>query len=375
MNILSLFDGISCGRVALERAKIPVTKYYASEIDKYSIQVSEKNYTDIIRLGDINNWEQWEIDFKSIDLILAGSPCQGFSIAGKQLAFDDPRSVLFFSFAEILEHVKSLNPNVKFLLENVRMKKEYSDIITGILGVEPVLINSALVSAQNRKRLYWANWEIKQPEDKGIFLKDIIHEMTSESVVTSKNVKYLNKQLVSTDGKSNPLMASMYKGACSNGQTVFFDKPLSEKIIKKAITNTKLPKNGSCLIDTSLVGLEREKGARVYIDKAPRLIIQNIQTKDTYSVDQYIIPFDKTLKILEKETTNGKIAHSNKGGHGDSIYSIHGKSVILFGEGGGCGAKTGLYLFGCITPDRVEKRQKGQRFSEGNKFYTDVPTF
>lgn len=176
MNVLSLFDGISCGRVALDRAGIEVNNYYASEIDKYAIQVSTNNYPDIIRLGDIQNWKEWNIDWTSIDLILAGSPCQGFSFAGKQLAFDDPRSKLFFVFVEILNHVKSLNPNVKFLLENVRMKKEYIQVINDCLDVEPILINSALVSAQNRQRLYWANWNIEQPEDKGILLKDIIQD-------------------------------------------------------------------------------------------------------------------------------------------------------------------------------------------------------
>lgn len=182
MNVLSLFDGISCGRVALDRAGIKVNNYYSSEIDKYAIKVSTNNYPDIIRLGDINNWQEWSVDWTSIDLILAGSPCQGFSFAGKQLAFDDPRSRLFFVFVEILNHVKSLNPNVKFLLENVRMKKEYIQVINDCLDVEPILINSALVSAQNRQRLYWANWNIEQPEDKGILLKDIIHENNFYSI-------------------------------------------------------------------------------------------------------------------------------------------------------------------------------------------------
>lgn len=174
MNVLSLFDGISCGRVALERANINVTKYYASEIDKYAIQVSQNNYPDIIRLGDINNWENWDIDWSSIDLILAGSPCQGFSFAGKQLAFDDKRSALFFRFAEILAHVQSINPDVKFLLENVRMKTDYQNVITSVVGVEPIMINSALVSAQNRKRLYWCNWHVEQPNDRGVLLQGIL---------------------------------------------------------------------------------------------------------------------------------------------------------------------------------------------------------
>lgn len=160
MNILSLFDSVSCGRVALERAKIPVTKYYASEIDKYSIQVSEKNYNDIIRLGDVTKWREWDIDFSSIDLLLVGSSCQGFSFTGKQLAFDAPRSKLFFVFVDILEHIKSLNPDVKFLLENVPMEKEYSDVITSILGVETIIMDSVLLISTNRQRMFWTNWYI-----------------------------------------------------------------------------------------------------------------------------------------------------------------------------------------------------------------------
>lgn len=127
MNVLSLFDGMSCGRIALDRAGISVDNYYASEIDKYAIQVSKKNYPDIVQLGDITQWESW--DLPEIDLILAGSPCQGFSNAGKGLNFDDPRSKLFFTFVDILKHYK---PKY-WLLENVKMKKEWSDVITKTL--------------------------------------------------------------------------------------------------------------------------------------------------------------------------------------------------------------------------------------------------
>lgn len=168
MIILSLFDGISCGRLALERAGIKVDKYYASEIDKHAITIAQKNYPDTIQLGDINNWINWDIDLP--DLIIGGSPCQGFSFAGKQLAFDDPRSKLFWQFAALLRFCK---PKF-FLLENVRMKKEHMQVITDTLGVKPVCINSSLVSAQNRVRYYWCNWDITQPDDKGICLKDII---------------------------------------------------------------------------------------------------------------------------------------------------------------------------------------------------------
>lgn len=181
MNVLSLFDGMSCGRVALERAGIEVTKYYASELDKYAIKVTQANWPNTIQLGDVTNWREWDIDWSSIDLLIGGSPCQGFSFAGKQLAFDDPRSKLFFVYSDILTHIdserdKAGKKEVKFLLENVKMKKDYLEIISDHLGVKPVFINSALVSAQSRQRYYWANWEFGQPEDKAIVLADIIED-------------------------------------------------------------------------------------------------------------------------------------------------------------------------------------------------------
>ena len=176
MNVLSLFNGIGAGREALKKSDIKVTNFYYSEIDKFANQVVGKHYPQDINFGDISNWKDWDLDWSSIDLLLAGSPCQGFSFAGKQLAFDDPRSKLFFVFVDILNHIKTLNPDVKFMLENVRMKKEFIDVISEKLQVEPIVINSALVSAQNRNRLYWANWRITQPQDKSVYLKDIIEK-------------------------------------------------------------------------------------------------------------------------------------------------------------------------------------------------------
>jgi len=173
MDILSLFDGMSCGQIALNKIGFRYGNYYSSEIDEYAIKVTQKNYPNTIQLGDINKWHEWDIKWDKIGLVLAGSPCQGFSLAGKQLAFGDERSKLFFKFVDILKYIQIKNPSVKFLLENVVMKRKYQDVISNILDVEPVLINSSLVSAQNRKRNYWCNWSFPYPQDKGIFLYDI----------------------------------------------------------------------------------------------------------------------------------------------------------------------------------------------------------
>lgn len=151
INVLSLFDGMSCGQIALKRAGIPVQNYYASEIDGFACSVSSRNFPKTVHVGDVAKLTCEELP--RIDLLIGGSPCQGFSFAGGQLAFDDPRSVLFFEFVRILHKTK---PKY-FMLENVKMKKEFEAIITEKLGVAPVYINSAKFCAQNRERVYWTN--------------------------------------------------------------------------------------------------------------------------------------------------------------------------------------------------------------------------
>lgn len=169
MNVLSLFDGMTCGQLALERASIKVDQYFASEIDPYAIKTTMKNYPNTIQLGDVKNWRNWNLP--KIDLLIAGSPCQGFSMAGNQLNFEDPRSKLFFDFVDVK---KALNPK-NYLLENVKMRKDWAKIITRYMGIEPVMIDSALVSAQQRLRNYWSDIKIfKQPEDRKIYLKDVL---------------------------------------------------------------------------------------------------------------------------------------------------------------------------------------------------------
>lgn len=169
MKVLSLFDGISCGQVALQRAGIIYDEYYASEIDRNAIEVTQTNFPNTIQLGDVKSWKDWKLP--EIDLLIGGSPCQGFSKGGKGLNFDDSRSKLFFEFVAIL---KTLKPKI-FLLENVHMKKEWLDTISQYLEVEPVFINSRLVSAQNRQRAYWTNLpDIDIPIDKCITLDSIL---------------------------------------------------------------------------------------------------------------------------------------------------------------------------------------------------------
>ena len=169
MNILSLFDGMSCGQIALNKSGIKYDNYFASEIDKYAIQVTKKNYPNTKQIGSVT--EVKGEDLPKIDLLFGGSPCQGFSTAGNELNFSDPRSKLFFEFVRLLKECK---PKY-FLLENVGMKKDFRDIISGYLGCEPIQINSAKLTAQNRPRFYWTNIpNVKQPTDKQLTTKHVL---------------------------------------------------------------------------------------------------------------------------------------------------------------------------------------------------------
>ena len=312
MNVLSLFDGMSCGQVALERAGIQVDNYYASEIDKHAISITQRNYPNTEQLGSVLGWREWNLP--RIDLLIGGSPCQGFSIAGKQLAFDDPRSKLFFEYVACIRRFK---PRY-FLLENVRMKKEFLDVITEYMGVEPICINSNLVSAQNRVRYYWTNIpNVTQPDDLGILLKDIIHE-----------------------GNPNDALSNRWTDWWKQNAEFQLQKQYSTFTAEKAGTMT----------------------ARQYASWNGNFWFE--------ALNKYIVPFDKTLQILDREVQRGKVGYFRSDSQANRVYYIHDKAITLCGDAGGGAAKMGQYLFGCITPDRVEKRQNGQRFSDGQKFYT-----
>lgn len=174
LKILSLFDGCSIGQQAIKDLRIRNYTYYASEIDKYAISITQKNFPKTIQIGDVTNVNGK--DFDKVDLLIGGSPCQGFSFAGKQLNFEDPRSKLFFEYVRILKELREKNPDIKFLLENVLMKEKSIKVISDLLGQKPRMINSAIFTAQSRKRLYWTNINLPAflPEDRGIVLKDIL---------------------------------------------------------------------------------------------------------------------------------------------------------------------------------------------------------
>lgn len=291
LKVLSLFDGISCGQLALQRAEIPVEIYFASEVDKYAIKLTQKNFPNTIQMGDVNNicWES----LGQIDLLIGGSPCQDLSIAKKdRKGLDGERSGLFFKYVEAL---RVLKPKY-FLLENVAsMKEEERNKISEILGVEPILINSALVSAQQRKRLYWTNIpNLEQPSDKCILLKDILESGIGCNV--SKQGKNVDKFSID---KSNCLMARDYKG--------FGNQAMTGVIEPCGIIQTPHGKNNGGL----------------HTEKAPTM------TASSYEHNNHVVaPI--------------KIGQIGKGGQGQRIYSVLGKSVSLNANGGGARCKDRL---------------------------------
>ena len=202
MNILSLFNGLGGLPLACDRAGISYDKCYYSEIDKYANKVMEKNYPDSIPLGDVTKWKEWDIDWSSIGLVSAGFPCQAWSVAGQQQGDKDERGMLFWTTLEVISQVLKYNPNAKFLMENVKMKKEFEQYITyhteqALGDVEKILINSALVSAQNRNRYYWTNFKVEQPEDKGILLKYVLQDNVDDCYFYSeKAISYLDRNKI-----------------------------------------------------------------------------------------------------------------------------------------------------------------------------------
>lgn len=268
MRILSLFDGCSCGQVALLRAGHTIESYHASEIDRYAMAVTKNNFPDTIHVGNI---QRINITGKyHFDLVMGGSPCQGFSVAGKRLNFEDPRSKLFFEFVRILDKVRAFNPDVLFLLENVRMKKEWRDIISGLLGIEPIEINSALVSAQNRRRLYWTNIQgITQPADRGLVLRDIL-ETDGRGFIKDRGVKAMGVYANYHKGADNHGMRTMIAGMADDlaghdiNRRIFSDDGKSPTILSKNAGGAIPPKILQVNPSTESGGIQPYQHNRVY---------------------------------------------------------------------------------------------------------------
>jgi len=286
MNVLSLFDGMSCGQIALNRAGVKYGHYFASEIDKYAIKVAKANYPHTIHVGDVTQIGRPSSD--NIDLLMGGSPCQGFSVAGKQLDFDDPRSKLFFEFVRLKDELK---PKY-FLMENVPMKQESQDIITRYLGVKPVTINSSLFSAQNRKRLYWTNIPFDIPtDDKGIILQDVLEDGIANEAMTNQN------------GKAHCITAR-YNGAVwwnsiQRKQRTMVQVGEADNI--KGFDSIKriYSPNGKAPTLTTMQGGHRE----------PKVAIGRIVNRrlDEYGVrkdNQLDLPFTNQLEVSDKDKSN-----------------------------------------------------------------------
>ena len=324
MKVLSLFDGMSCGQIALKKLGLTVDEYYASEIDKYAIQVTQTNFPKTIQVGDVSLLDP--NDFQDIDLMLAGSPCQGFSFAGKQLAFDDPRSALFFEFIRLL---KAIKPKY-FLLENVRMKKEFLEVITQEVSkcypnfsdgsdffenrIEPILINSSLLSAQSRQRYYWTNIPgIEQPEDKGIVLKDILEQNPDEiyQISKTKKTERNRRHLRQPDEKSLCMTATMYKGAGNSGMTLVPQKPKQvgggkrepKAVVEyKAMTEVRTPEANK---------IRREHKKKTGKDWSPREMRHLVERDDdkmntltSALTKQHIIQTKQMLELRKDDESN-----------------------------------------------------------------------
>lgn len=328
-NVLSLFDGMRCGAIALERAGIGYDKYFASEIDKYAIKIADKNYPKAINLGDINNFQFWEFiegfSWESIDLVMGGSPCQDLSIAKQNReGLEGKRSGLFWVYVEIL---KKARPKY-FLLENVAsMHDRDRDMISNILGVEPIMINSALVSAQQRKRYYWTNIWTTQPNDRKIFLRDIIEAgepMTQKSYCLSAN--YGKKSVRDTD----------------KGNTMIIDEPIPCAI--RTYPRTKKP--GVPRVSRPEVKHDGKSNSLTSVDKDAMVMFQlprgknngGIHIDKAPTMTSNAWPYNNLL--INKPVQIGNIG-TNAQAH--RVYSVVGKSVTLSANGGGQGGKTGLY--------------------------------
>ncbi len=319
MNVLSLFDGMSCGQLALQKAGIKVDNYFASEIDKYAIEVARKNFPNTVHLGDVQDilkfWKQNK--FPKIDLLMGGSPCQGFSFAGKQLNFSDPRSKLFFEFVRIMNE---LQPKY-VLLENVRMKKEYQDRMSAWMGFQPQPLNSNKLSAQNRYRLYWFGKRVEREgdkygydaipippmEDKGLVLKDILQTDHDEPPVpiNERNARHHKNP----NQKALCATATMYKGAGNNGMTLVDRLMPVGEAEEYAHYNYRATKevyhmDGKAPTLLTMQGGNREPKVATYSPKGGRIVNRRLDANGVRKDYQMDLPLEPQVEVRSDDKTN-----------------------------------------------------------------------
>lgn len=380
MNVLSLFDGIGGARVALDRAGIVVDKYYTSEINKFANAIFTYNYPDHIKLGDIENWRSWIIDWGKIDLIIGGSPCTNLSVAGRMEGLKGEQSRLFYDFVDILNFTKKKNPDVYFILENVVMKKEWKDTMTSFVGVEPIMIDSALVSAQRRRRLYWTNIpNVSLPKDRGIVLKDVLAHDVYPVILDRAYSGYKgNENIKAYRHKCRPLLAIDYYKAYAPSvikvgsiesienhhkqMSIFEEDAIENAVVDWATKHTR----------ESIKGFEgmryiyptEAEELQTYPKDYTRYGVLDGEVKEmsttqrfrrlgnSFTVDviaHILSVVDKSYFLPEKyyndikwnntrvKNNTIRLGQIGSGGQGQIIYSVEGKSICLTSK------KTGMY--------------------------------
>ncbi len=384
MIVLSLFDGMSCGQIALRDLGISVTRYYASEVDKWAIQQTQLNFPDTVQLGDVRNVDATKLGH--IDLLIGGSPCQSFSFAGKRIGMSTTtnekvltlarykelkaagfefsgQSYLFWEYVRILEDVRLSNPNVFFMLENVEMGKQWEVIIDQALGVKGVHINSALVSAQVRKRIYWSNIKtfqadlfgepetaIPQPKDRGILLKDILEtNVPSRYYLKEETVAVLLSHKARNKANGNGFGAKLHHGGGKMTAVTVKGKGMYDLVVEQTTEadaicvahrgheyrnepahlipcQTAGKTNSITTVQKDNLILQRQHGKNVggiHIDKAPTL------TSNSYQQNNHVI--SGTIKQLNPSRESGGTQPYQQ----NRVYDTEGQAPALMNGHGG----------------------------------------
>ena len=300
MYVVSLFNGMNCGYIALDRLGIKPTRYYSSEIDQHAIKIAQKNYPDTIQLGDVKNWRDWDIEWRFVDLVLGGFPCQQWSVAGQQLGDRSESGQLFWVMLDIMKHVMECNPNAKYLMENVRMSNAFEKYIThhteqALPNVNKYLINSSLVSAQNRKRFYWTNIEgVQQPQDRGIVLKDILEDgLTDRTKSHCLDANYFKGgNLKSYFEKHRRQLVFSPNGMCHVG-----DADLNGNQSIKRVYH----EDGKAPTLTTMGGGHREPKVLV---KGARMVGRRLDASGTRKDHDKSIPIKQMIEVRDDDKTN-----------------------------------------------------------------------